>query len=394
MKPQELESLRLLLPEVGVAAEAIIAAPVSEPIPVPSGGMAMPEAHKPPPRQASIPVLELAGGRWASLVKANGLPRSGINGPALPLVGASGPSAFAAGARAMSVGASREVQVLSTREEVRAWKHSSKRRIALVPTMGGLHEGHLELIDEAKRHADEVLVSIFVNPTQFAPHEDFDRYPRTLESDLELLRARGATAAFAPAPTELYPLGAPGTMAVVPRFVEAKSEAACRPHFFTGVATVCLKLFNLCEPDVVVFGQKDAMQCAVIANMLEDLLLNPRVELVVAATSREEDGLARSSRNSYLTPEMRRRAPAIYAALASATGAPGATPGSVRGAMREDLERGGWEVSYVSVADLRVMDEKADDADLANSVVSVACLLRDGDKECRLIDNVVIPAIQ
>lgn len=283
------------------------------------------------------------------------------------------------------------VQVLRTCEQMHAWRQSVKK-VAFVPTMGNLHEGHLELVDEARARGDEVLVSIFVNPAQFAAHEDLDTYPRTFQRDLELLQARGVAAIFAPTPAEMYPRGSPGGVVVVPTFVQGKSEDACRPHFFTGVATVCLKLFNICQPDVVVFGQKDAMQCVVIRRMLEDLGLDSRIEMVVAPTSREEDGLARSSRNSYLTPDMRRRAPAIYAALDSATRAPAATAGSVRRTVTGELEAAGMIVSYVSVADTTDMQEKQDGAPLEGSVVSVACLLREGDLECRLIDNVLVPA--
>jgi len=266
--------------------------------------------------------------------------------------------------------------------------------VALVPTMGNLHEGHLELVDEAKQRAEEVLVSIFVNPAQFAAHEDLDKYPRTMQRDLQLLQERGVRAVFAPDPAEMYPTGSPGGTLVVPSFVKGKSEDACRPHFFTGVATVCLKLFNLCQPDVVVFGQKDAMQCAVIARMLQDLLLDSRIAMIVAPTSRESDGLALSSRNSYLTPGMRRRAPAIFEALTAAIADTGkGTAGGVRREVTARLEAEGMEVSYVSVADPCEMEEKEDDVTIANSVVSIACLLREGDRQCRLIDNVVVPAV-
>jgi len=309
------------------------------------------------------------------------------------------PTARLTGARASSqlatpVAQKAGVKLLCTREDLQVWRGDSKRRrVALVPTMGNLHEGHLELVDEAARLADEVLVSTFVNPAQFAEGEDLDRYPRTLERDLELLRERGVDAAFAPGPREMYPSGSPGGNLVVPRFVDGLSEAACRPHFFTGVATVCLKLFNICDPDVVVFGQKDAMQCVVISRMLSDLLLDTRISMVVAPTSREADGLARSSRNAYLTPDMRQRAPAIHAALSEATSAEGATPGSVWSAVQSSLESVGMFVSYVSVASVGAVDEKEDNEPLPNSVVSVACLLRDGETECRLIDNIVIPAV-
>lgn len=300
------------------------------------------------------------------------------------------------GARAMSQARTdnaADVEVLPACDAMRAWRRSPARtgRVALVPTMGNLHEGHLELVDEARRQADEVLVSIFVNPSQFAPHEDLDRYPRTFQRDLELLRSRGAAAVFAPTPDDMYPGGSPGGVVVTPSFVEGKNEAACRPFHFSGVATVCLKLFNLCRPDVAIFGQKDAMQCVVISRMLEDLMLDSQVSLVIAPTSRESDGLARSSRNAYLTPGMRSRAPAIYAALTGATQAVGATPGSVRKTVREQLEAVGMEVNYISVADRRDMSEKADGEGLADSVVSVACLLEEDGKQCRLIDNVLIP---
>lgn len=282
-------------------------------------------------------------------------------------------------------------EVLNTCKQLHSWRRSISGRVALVPTMGNLHEGHLELVDEARRTADVVMVSLFVNPAQFAAHEDLDRYPRTFERDLELLQDRGVEAVFAPGPTEMYPSGSPGGTLVVPQFVKGKSEDACRPHFFTGVATVCLKLFNVCQPDVVVFGQKDAMQCAVIAHMLEDLMLDSRISLVVAPTSREADGLARSSRNSYLTPNMRKAAPAIYEAMSSAAQTPGATPGSVRSHVRKCLEQKAMEVQYISVADVQQMDEKDDEDLLENSVVSIACLLRDGSQVCRLIDNLIIP---
>jgi len=379
MQATEVAEFRRLLPQEGLSSDTL-AEPdtaISASVPGSRGVTATPTVFRPrttPELHKSRPgALELIGGAFLHLRKSQG-------GSATSL-------------RAMSQVASEEPtpEVFCTREQVHKWRRS-RRSVALVPTMGNLHEGHLELIDEAKRHADDVLVSIFVNPAQFAAHEDLDTYPRTLARDLELLKARGASAVFTPKPVEMYPHGSPGGTVVVPKFVKGKSEDACRPHFFTGVATVCLKLFNLCDPDVVVFGQKDAMQCAVISHMLEDLLLDQRVSLIVAPTSREADGLARSSRNSYLTDGMRQAAPEIYAALSKATKAHGATSGSVRSSVRKSLEGMGMEVSYVSVADPREMDEKDDDAEIANSVVSVACLLKEGDEVCRLIDNVVVPA--
>eukprot|EP00435_Cladocopium_sp_Y103_P016051 s896_g4.t1 len=305
-----------------------------------------------------------------------------------------------AGARGISqaagTGTRTEPQRLCSNAELIAWRRKvaeQGRRVAFVPTMGNLHEGHLELIDAAKQRADEAIVSIFVNPSQFASHEDLDTYPRTLEEDMQKLRERGATALFTPFANELYPTGIPGGTMVVPHFVEGKSEAADRPHFFSGVATVCLKFFNLLQPDVAIFGQKDAMQCVVIARMLEDLMLDHKIALHVVPTSRESDGVARSSRNSYLSPSMRLKAPAIYKALCAATSADNASPGWVRSSVRRELESQELEVSYISVADTRFMNEKADEADLSNSVVSICCVMKEeGHRTCRLLDNILVPA--
>lgn len=332
----------------------------------------------------------LPGGRFLQL------PRSGTTSAASVRCISQVSEAAINGSRQMQMPLSSSnptLEQLVSIPELRAWRRAvpSGSKVAFVPTMGNLHEGHLELVDEARQHAEEVLVSIFVNPAQFAAQEDLSTYPRTLQEDLEKLRARGATAVFTPQSEDIYPRGSPGGTVVVPTFVEGKSEAAFRPTHFTGVATVCLKLFNLCTPDAVIFGQKDAMQCVVISRMLEDLWLQD-IAMHVVPTSRESDGLARSSRNSYLTPGMRQKAPAIYSALCRASGAKGATPGSVRASIRKDLESEGMEVSYVSVADGLVMSEKADDAELANSVVSIACLLEEDGKNVRLIDNLIVPA--
>ncbi|CAE7348659.1 panB [Symbiodinium natans] len=321
-------------------------------------------------------------------------------GRLLPVQRLAGPRRLAAGTRGIAQAATDsgykpQLQQLLSNADLFAWRRRMSeqgRRVALVPTMGNLHEGHLELVDAALERADEAIVSIYVNPSQFASHEDLDIYPRTLEEDVQKLRERGATAVFTPLSPELYPTGSPGSTVVVPKFVEGKSEAADRPHFFSGVATVCLKFFNLVQPDVVIFGQKDAMQCVVIARMLEDLMLHDRITMHVVPTSREADGLARSSRNSYLTPSMRQKAPAIYRALRAATGAADASPGSVRTQVRRDLESQGLTVSYISVADTRFMDEKADEADLSNSVVSICCVMKEeGARTCRLLDNLLVP---
>ncbi len=203
---------------------------------------------------------------------------------------------------------------LRTVQELRAFSDAQRRagrRLALVPTMGALHAGHLSLVAEARRRADTVVVSIFVNPTQFAPHEDFAAYPRTLESDLEQCHAVGVDAVFAPAPSELYPDGAQ-TLVEVAELAKPLC-GALRPHFFRGVATVVTKLLIAARPHVAVFGAKDFQQLQVVRRLARDLLLD--VEIVGAPILRDADGLALSSRNVYLDPPMRRQALVLVQAL-------------------------------------------------------------------------------
>ena len=191
------------------------------------------------------------------------------------------------------------------------------RRIALVPTMGALHEGHLSLVDEARKHADRVWMSIFVNPTQFNDPKDFDAYPVDLERDLALAGERGVDVVFNPAPAELYPEGAQTWVNV-----ESLTEPLCgasRPGHFRGVTTVVAKLLLAARPHVAVFGQKDFQQCAVIRRMVADLGFG--VEIIAAPTVREDDGLALSSRNVHLGPEARRQALALVHSLDAAEAA-------------------------------------------------------------------------
>ena len=186
-------------------------------------------------------------------------------------------------------------------------------RVAFVPTMGALHEGHLALVDEARRRADVVVLSIFVNPLQFAPHEDLARYPRDAAGDAAKARARGVDLLFVPSVAELYPREP--RVRVVPGALAERWEGAVRPGHFAGVLTVVAKLLHLVQPEVAVFGQKDVQQATLVRAMVEDLDLP--VELVVAPTVRESDGLALSSRNVYLDGDARRRARAIPGALAA-----------------------------------------------------------------------------
>jgi pantoate--beta-alanine ligase len=209
------------------------------------------------------------------------------------------------------------MQVTPTNEPLRrtiAEARGQGKTIGLVPTMGALHRGHVSLIDLARAETGFVVVSIFVNPTQFGPNEDFSRYPRPLQHDLELCAAAGVDLVFTPQPTTLYP---PGFRTFVE--VSELQEGLCgasRPGHFRGVATVVLKLFNLVGPDVAWFGQKDAQQVRVLQQMAADL--NVPVRIAVGPTVREPDGLALSSRNQYLDPVQRQHAPGLYIALREA----------------------------------------------------------------------------
>lgn len=192
----------------------------------------------------------------------------------------------------------------------RGWKREGLR-IGFVPTMGALHEGHLSLIDLVRPRCEGLVVSVFVNPTQFGPQEDFNRYPRDLDGDLRLLEARQTDAVFAPERVEIYPKGY-ATYVEVER-LSSIYEGAVRPGHFRGVCTIVAKLFNIVQPDVVAFGQKDAQQAAVLRQMMLDL--NFPIEFLVGPTVREPDGLAMSSRNAYLTAEQRPKATILFRAL-------------------------------------------------------------------------------
>jgi len=201
--------------------------------------------------------------------------------------------------------------------DLRRWvrgQRAARRRIGFVPTMGYLHEGHLRLVDEARRRADSVVMSVFVNPLQFGPNEDFLRYPRDLERDHALAAARGVDALFVPSTETMYPTGA--EVRVLPGPTGDRWEGAARPGHFAGVLTVVAKLLHLVEPDVACFGRKDVQQAVLIAQMVRDL--DWPVEIVVVPTVREPDGLALSSRNAYLDAEERRQATGLSSALQAA----------------------------------------------------------------------------
>jgi pantoate--beta-alanine ligase len=206
---------------------------------------------------------------------------------------------------------------LSTLSELRAWSQAQRnagRRIGLVPTMGFLHEGHLALVDEARRRADCVIMTIFVNPLQFGPAEDLSRYPRDLPRDRSLAQSRGVDALFTPAVETMYPPGS--EVRVTPGATAERWEGAARPGHFTGVLTVVAKLFHLVDPDIACFGRKDIQQLTLIRRMVRDL--DWPLEIVAVPTVREPDGLALSSRNAYLGSADRRRALVLSRALSAA----------------------------------------------------------------------------
>ena len=200
--------------------------------------------------------------------------------------------------------------VKNLRRTVAHWRRAGER-VALVPTMGALHAGHLALVTLAKKKVDRVVVSIFVNPAQFAPTEDLSRYPRDEAGDLAKLASVGADLVWSPSVDEMYPQGS--ATRIVPEGAALGLEGEFRPHHFGGVATVCCKLFSQVTPDFAVFGEKDYQQLCVIRQMVRDLDLP--LKIIALATVREKDGLALSSRNAYLTPEERKIAPVLNMAI-------------------------------------------------------------------------------
>lgn len=258
------------------------------------------------------------------------------------------------------------------------------KTIALVPTMGALHRGHLDLVKRARRAADVTVVSIFVNPTQFAPHEDFTSYPRNLKADCRLLRSEQVDIVFNPTPKDMYPSGF--DTYVVPDRIAQKLEGAFRPEHFRGVATVVLKLFNAVQPDVSVFGRKDLQQSMVIRQMISDL--NLLVKLVVAPTVRDNDQLALSSRNAYLSEDARSRALTIPQSLFAArrmivSGERSAN--KIRNYIARQLVKvADARVDYVSVADEKSLTEL--DRISGRTAISLACTIGG----VRLIDNIIV----
>jgi pantoate--beta-alanine ligase len=254
------------------------------------------------------------------------------------------------------------------------------RRVALVPTMGALHSGHLALVDRAVELADTVVVSIFVNPLQFGPSEDLDRYPRDLAADLEALAGHGVAYVFAPSVSEMYPDGEPQiTLHGGP--VAELFEGASRPGHFDGMLTVVAKLLGVVRPDVAVFGQKDAQQLWLVQRMVADLDIATRIEPV--PTVREADGLALSSRNRYLAPEQRTAAPVLHRALEAAASAGRQGADAARAAARAVLAQEPLvTVDYLEIIDPRTFQPVPDDHHGAARAIVAARL-----GSTRLIDN-------
>jgi pantoate--beta-alanine ligase len=280
------------------------------------------------------------------------------------------------------------MQIITSVLEMQTLAHELRSKgqiIGLVPTMGALHDGHLSLVRLAAERADKVVVSVFVNPAQFAPSEDFNKYPRELEADVAKCESAGADYVFAPPPDEVYPKGY--STYITEERIAKPLEGISRPTHFRGVTTVVAKLFNMCRPDLAVFGQKDAQQVAVIQKMVTDL--NFTIDIVIAPTLREPDGLAMSSRNRYLTATQRAEALSISRALFKARDMVAAGERRSDRLVAEATHILGQQrrirVIYVSLVDRYTM-EPMKEAEPGRALVTIAVWV----DEVRLIDNIVL----
>ncbi len=278
---------------------------------------------------------------------------------------------------------------VQTVNDLRVIRRSLQGTVALVPTMGALHAGHLSLIEAGRQLADHVIVTIYVNPTQFGPREDFDRYPRPLADDLTMCEKAGAAGVFHPTHEEMYPPHAIESSLMVPS-LDGVLEGAFRPGHFAGVCRVVMKLFNMAQPDVACFGRKDFQQLKVIQAMTEDLALPVRI--VGCPTLRDADGMALSSRNRHLTPDMRRRGLGLFKALSEARalveerGEP--DPAAVEAAMRMVLQAHKLNVQYAALRHPQTLGKiDAIEPALTGGVVALIAAKVD---DVRLIDNMVL----
>lgn len=278
-------------------------------------------------------------------------------------------------------------QIAQLREQVQAWKMQGLR-IAFVPTMGNLHQGHLSLVEKAQASADKVIASIFVNPLQFGPNEDFDSYPRTFAADEAKLQSVNCDAVFYPTVVEMYPNGRNQTIVSVPESLTGLLEGTSRPGHFDGVTTVVCKLFNMVQPDVAVFGQKDFQQLRVIEKMVEEL--NLPVEIQAAAIARDSDGLALSSRNQYLNESQRSIAPKLFVTLqdiALAIESGNLEYSSlIEAASKQLIQIGFDEVDYIKVVHSKTLIELENGQNLPGlAILAVAKL-----GKTRLLDNILL----
>ncbi len=252
--------------------------------------------------------------------------------------------------------------------------------------MGNLHSGHLSLVDLAKQHADRVVVSIFVNPLQFGPNEDFEQYPRTLEADCQQLKQQGVDLVFAPSVNEMYPQGQIQTRVCAADALSNILEGASRPQHFDGVTTVVAKLFHLVQPDTAIFGQKDYQQWRIVEQMVQDLSMP--IEIVCAPIGRDQDGLALSSRNQYLDEQQRKIAPHLHQALKgmaqSIEGGQRAFTELEQQATAVLLQKGFDQVDYIKVVEARSLTLPVD-TDKELVILAVARL-----GKTRLLDNLIV----
>ena len=275
------------------------------------------------------------------------------------------------------------MQIIHTIKELREWRKQAGK-VAFVPTMGNLHEGHLALVREAKKRADNVVVSIFVNRLQFGQGEDFDKYPRTLQQDADKLANEGVAVVFAPDEKELYP-NVEQRYNVEPPHLQNELCGKFRPGHFRGVATVVSKLFNIVEADVACFGKKDYQQLAIIKGFVEDLNFN--IEIVPVNTGRAADGLALSSRNQYLSETERAEAPRLYRELQAAAAqlqAGNVAYTQIEQTAIESLNQAGWGVDYVEIRQA----ESLEVARVGDKHLVVLAAARLGST--RLIDNLEV----
>jgi pantoate--beta-alanine ligase len=283
-----------------------------------------------------------------------------------------------------------KTQVLECVDAVRLWRRNATvkgERVGFVPTMGALHEGHLSLMRAARKECDRVIASIFVNPLQFAPHEDFGKYPRTFQKDLELMSEEGVDAVFYPNEKEMYPEGRESVTKVFPPTELADClEGHFRPGFFIGVATVVAKLFNIVLPEAAFFGEKDYQQLLVVKRMVSDL--NLPIQVTPVPTVREKDGLALSSRNIYLSEQERKFAPLLNRSLNFVKDS--AQSGEL--SLQAALEKARAELQGLPDVELQYLEARQADTfqPVAQFELPMVVVLAAKLKNVRLIDNVVV----